>query len=156
MNTFIQTVDQPVKFNWEGSLFVHHSLGMVNRELLSELILDKRLDPGHIAYEPDQFLPGYSSKYQNLLKINNRKISGAAVHIKHRWPPDFSKPDAERFILMQPWEFGSLPQQWVDNINENVDEVWVYTSYLKMCYVQSGIPEEMVQVIPCGVDPLLF
>ncbi len=156
MNTYIQTVQQPVKFNWEGSLFVHHSLGMVNRELLSELILDKRLDPGHIAYEPDQFLPENSSKYQNLLKISNRKIAGAAVHIRHRWPPDFSKPDAEKFILMQPWEFGSLPQQWVDNISENVDEVWVYTSYLKMCYIQSGIPEEKVQVIPCGVDPLLF
>jgi len=95
MNTFIQTAQEPVKFNWEGSLFVHHSLGMVNRELLSELILDKRLIPGHIAYEPDQFFPECFSKYQNLFKINNRKISGAAVHIRHRWPPDFTRPDAE-------------------------------------------------------------
>lgn len=156
MSTYNQTVNQPVKFNWEGSLFVHHSLGMVNRELLNQLMLDKRLDPGHIAYEPHQFLPESTSKYQNLLKIHNRKILGAAVHIRHRWPPDFSKPDADKFILMQPWEFGSLPQQWVENINENVDEVWVYTTYLKMCYIQSGIPEEKVQVIPCGVDPLLF
>jgi glycosyltransferase involved in cell wall biosynthesis len=129
---------------------------MVNRELLSELIQDKRLDPGHVPYEPDQFLPDSSSKYHDLLKIHRRKITDATVHIRHRWPPDFSKPDADKLILMQPWEFGSLPQQWVDNINENVDEVWVYTSYLKMCYVQSGIPEEKVQVIPCGVDPLLF
>lgn len=156
MSIYIQTVGSPVKFNWEGSLFVHHSLGMVNRELFSELILDTRLVPGHIAYEPDQFLPECFSKYQNLLKIHNRKISGAAVHIRHKWPPDFSRPDAEKFILMQPWEFGSLPQLWVDNINEYVDEVWVYTSYLKMCYIQSGIHEEKVQVIPCGVDPSLF
>ncbi len=156
MSTYIQTVNQPVRFNWEGSLFVHHSLGMVNRELLSELVLDKRLSPGHIAYEPDQFLSECTSKYQNLRKIQNIKISDATVHIRHRWPPDFSKPDADKFILMQPWEFGSLPKEWVDSINETVDEVWVYTSYLKMCYIRSGIPEEKIQVIPCGVDPLLF
>ncbi len=156
MNTYTQTVLKPVKINWEGSLFVHHSLGMVNRELLSELILDNRLSLGHVAYEQDQFLPEHNSKYQNLLKIHNRRVDGATVHIRHRWPPDFNRPDVEKFILMQPWEYGSLPVEWMDKIQENVDEVWVYTSYLKMCYVRCGIPEEKVHVVPCGVDPLQF
>lgn len=41
-------------------------------------------------------------------------------------------------------------------MNDCVDEVWVYTSYLKMCYVRSGIHADKIQVIPCGVDPQLF
>lgn len=156
MKTYKQIVKQPVRVNWEGSLFVHHSLGMVNRELLSELIKDNRLETGHVAYEPDQFIPELSSKYNGLLHIHNKKVEDANVHIRHRWPPDFSKPDADKFILMQPWEYGSLPVEWVNNINEYVDEVWVYTTYLKMCYIRSGIPEEKVQVVPCGIDPMQF
>lgn len=156
MKTYIQSTEHPVTVNWEGSLFVHHSLGMVNREIISELITDKRLELGHIAYEPDQFLPENNSKYHSLLQIHEKPLKDAAVHIRHRWPPDFRKPAAGKFILIQPWEYGSLPLEWVQQINENVDEVWVYTSYLKMCYLRSGISEEKVHIVPCGVDPLHF
>jgi hypothetical protein len=46
-----------IKINWEGSLFVHHSLGMVNRELLTALLKFPNLSIRHIPFEPDQFAP---------------------------------------------------------------------------------------------------
>ncbi|HEX3019969.1 MAG TPA: hypothetical protein VHP36_06690, partial [Chitinispirillaceae bacterium] len=98
MNSYSQTTFKPVKINWEGSLFVHHSLGMVNRELLSELVEDYRLNVGHVAYEPDQFSADSFSKYQDLSKINNKKIENADVYIRHRWPPDFNRPNTSKFI----------------------------------------------------------
>jgi glycosyltransferase involved in cell wall biosynthesis len=146
----------PIKINWEGSLFVHHSLGMVNRELLSELVLDPRFDIRHVAFEPDQFIPGPESKYRRIQLLEAGPHSDADIHVRHRWPPDFSTPPSGKLVLIQPWEYGSIPVQWLAKIDETVDELWVYTSYLKMCYIRSGIPEEKIQVVPCGVDHRLF
>lgn len=156
MKQYIQNVDKPIRVNWEGSLFVHHSLGMVNRELLCELYKDSRLQIGHVAFESNQFIPEKNSKFCDLFHLQNKPLHDPDIYIRHRWPPDFSRPEAAKFILIQPWEYGSLPEMWVRGINEFVDEVWVYTSYLKMCYVRSGISEEKVQIVPCGVDPDIF
>jgi glycosyltransferase involved in cell wall biosynthesis len=146
----------PIKINWEGSLFVHHSLGMVNRELLAELIKIPVFDIRHIPYEPDQFTPGESSKYLPLTTISRNAHQNADIHVRHRWPPDFSRPPSGTFVLMQPWEYGSLPSSWCDGIEETVDEVWVYTRFLKTCYERSGIPSKKVKVVPLGIDPMLF
>lgn len=145
-----------VKINWEGSLFVHHSLGMVNRELLVELIKFPNLDIRHIPYERDQFTPGKSSKYHPLATISRDVHNDADIHVRHRWPPDFSRPPSGKFVLMQPWEYGSLPSSWRDAMRETVDEVWVYTRFLKTCYERSGISPDKVKVVPLGIDPLLF
>lgn len=91
-----------IKINFEGSLFVHHSLGMVNRELLSELILDSRFDFRHIPFEPDQFIPQKESKYASLTLVPKGGQKNADIFIRHRWPPDFSRPECRKFILIQP------------------------------------------------------
>lgn len=145
-----------IKINWEGSLFVHHSLGMVNRELLCELLQFSDLDIRHVPFEADQFTPDPSSKYRRLSAISKPPHSNADIHIRHRWPPDFSRPHSGKFVLMQPWEYGSLPVSWCSAIADTVDEVWVYTRFLKVCYERSGIPPEKVKVVPLGIDPQQF
>ncbi|MBN1577684.1 MAG: glycosyltransferase [Chitinispirillaceae bacterium] len=148
--------DGIIKINWEGSLFVHHSLGMVNRELMTELIKFPHLALRHIAYEPDLFTPDAASKYLPLTALLREPHRDADIHIRHRWPPDFSRPPSGKFILMQPWEYGSLPVTWCKAIAETVDEVWVYSRFLKVCYERSGIPADKVKVVPNGIDPLCF
>jgi glycosyltransferase involved in cell wall biosynthesis len=148
--------ESTIKINWEGSLFVHHSLGMVNREILTALLKLPNLSIRHIPFEPDQFTPGADSKYHALTQLPREPHPDADVHIRHRWPPDFSRPPSGKFILMQPWEFGSLPVTWRDAMLDTVDEVWVYTRFLKICYERSGIPAEKVKVVPIGIDPQLF
>jgi Flp pilus assembly protein TadD len=58
--------------------------------------------------------------------------------------------------MIQPWEFGSLPEPWVDPIARMVDEVWVPSTFVRDIYLQAGIPEELVQVIHWGVDTRYF
>jgi len=145
-----------IKINWEGSLFVHHSLGMVNRELLAELIKCSEFDIRAIPYEQDQFTPDEQSKYHPLTNLEKTPHSDADVHIRHRWPPDFSPPPSGKLVLMQPWEYGSLPVTWKESFLNSVDEIWVYTRYLKICYERSGIPAEKVKVVPLGIDPVHF
>ncbi|MBN1307043.1 MAG: glycosyltransferase [Chitinispirillaceae bacterium] len=148
--------EKTIKINWEGSLFVHHSLGMVNRELMTELIKFPHLTLRHIPYEPEQFTPGKDSKYWSLTALRREPHHDADIHIRHRWPPDFSRPPSGKFILMQPWEYGSLPVSWCEAIAETVDEVWVYSRFLKICYERSGIPADKVKIVPNGIDPLCF
>ncbi len=84
-------------------------------------------------------------------KGDNRAI----VHVRHRWPPNMEPPANGKWVLMQPWEFGSLPKAWVAMLRR-VDEIWAYSRYVRDCYLEAEVPRERVHVIPLGVDPELF
>jgi len=148
--------NKPLRINWEGALFVHHSLGMVNRELLSELITNPDVDIRVIRSESDTFVPDETEKYSALSATSTTPHEYADIHIRHRWPPDFSRPPCSKFVIMQPWEYGSLPVVWQKAMNDVADEVWVYTRYLKVCYERSGVEPDKIHVIPLGIDPELF
>lgn len=145
-----------IKINWEGSLFCHHSLAMVNREFLTELSQNHNFDIRHVPFEPDQFTPDVNSKYELIKPMLIGKHEDATIHVRHRWPPDFSKPKNGKLVMIQPWEYGSLPVDWCKEIIQNVDEIWVYTHFLRKCYIRSGVPESKVFTVPLGIDPDLF
>jgi glycosyltransferase involved in cell wall biosynthesis len=59
-------------------------------------------------------------------------------------------------VLLQPWEFGSLPACWIEPLTHEIDEVWVYSHYLHECYLRSSVPAARVHVVPLGVDETRF
>ena len=156
ISDFSKNQNPKIKINWEGSLFCHHSLAMVNREFLSEFTYYPNFDIRHVPYEPDQFVPDGASKYNKIKPMLINAHLDAAIHLRHQWPPNFSKPHSGKLVLIQPWEYGSLPVQWVSYMNTLVDEVWVYTHYLKKCYVHSGVAENKIFTVPLGIDPEVF
>jgi hypothetical protein len=58
--------------------------------------------------------------------------------------------------MIQHWEFGGIPAEWVEPMRDRVDEIWVASTWVRDCYVASGIPAEKVQVVPLGVDAATF
>ena len=80
----------------------------------------------------------------------------ADVEVRHQWPPDFSAPRAGRLVVLQPWEFGSIPRAWVQPLQRVVDELWVPSEYVRRMYLEAGIASERVVVIPNGVDLEMF
>ncbi len=116
---------------WEGPEAGIHSFAQVNREFCQRLIAR-----GHD------------------LALNSS--SAADVHVRHQWPPSFSPPPDGHWVIMQPWEFGSVPRSWVGPMTESVDEVWAYTRFVRDCYVHAGVPSDRVHVVPLGVDPSRF
>ena len=149
---------EQVIINWEGSFMMHSSLACVNREMSLALLATEQCDLGLQSFEPDEFGVEEDARFWPLAQRMDRPYPRADFHVKHRWPPDFSRPrDGEsRFILMQPWEFGRLPASWMEPLLGNVDEVWAYTSSVKQCYVDSGIDPDLVSIVPLGVDPERF
>ena len=79
-----------------------------------------------------------------------------AAHVRHQWPPHFFPPPDGHWVIVQPWEFGSLPRSWVGPMTDLVDEIWAYTSFVRDSYLSSGVPADRVHIIPLGIDPLRF
>lgn len=136
--------------HWQGGLFVHHSLALVNRELCLQL-LEKGYTVSFESIVPDQFEPGDDPRLNRLASIRNLPIKQPDVTIRHFWPPDFSRPVSGKLVVIQPWEYGSIPAAWVGQINRNVDQLWVPSHFVRNCYLKGGVEAARVQVVPNGV-----
>jgi glycosyltransferase involved in cell wall biosynthesis len=133
--------EQPVTVSWRGDQLRKTSLAGINREVCA------RLARG----------PGLA--VERVLRSGER-LDGALPHpaeveVRHQWPHDFG-PSTGRLAVIQPWEFGAIPAEWVDPIRANVDEVWVPSEYVRSMYVAGGVDPERVRVVPNGVDLELF
>ena len=139
---------------WEGPQFATHSLSIVNRELCTRL-LDRGVE---LRLEPFEAVPELLGERMERLagRVDQRLSRAADVTVRHRWPPNFGAAATERLVVMQPWEFGSLPRAWIDPIQQNIDEIWAYTPFVRDCYVGSGVDPERVFLVPIGVDPSRF
>jgi glycosyltransferase involved in cell wall biosynthesis len=80
----------------------------------------------------------------------------AGIEVRQQWPPQLSPPGSGRLAAIVPWEFGSVPREWVELIGRNVDELWVPSEFVRRMYVADGVPPERVHAIPNGVDLVTF
>jgi len=137
---------------WEGSQFALHSLAKVNRELCRRL-----LEEGHaltlLTPDHERSFPGDSPVWQ-WLAAQRKDVSQApeGVWVRHQWPPLFRPPGSMPWVMIQPWEYGSLPREWIAPLSTRVDEVWVPTHYVRDCFLRSGVAPDRVVVVPNGVD----
>jgi glycosyltransferase involved in cell wall biosynthesis/tetratricopeptide (TPR) repeat protein len=136
---------------WEGNFHAVYSLAIVNRAIC--LGLESRGIP--LAIRPtdrksDGAMPA------PLKRCLERRLPQADVCVRHGWPPRLEPPPAGRWVMMQPWEYGSLPTDWATAARDGADEVWVYSRAVRDCYVSAGVPADRVHVIPLGVDPAIY
>ncbi len=128
-----QAVTPPDKLGivWEGPFLDLHSFSQVNRELCLRLIArghelalipSKPLDAAAHPFSGHQILEGHF----------HRALRGPiAAHVRHEWPPSFTPPPEGHWVIIQPWEFGSIPRPWVDPMSTLVDEVWAYSRFVQ-------------------------
>ncbi len=149
------TTTDPLSVVWEGPFATTHSFAFVNRALCQRLIgrgYRLALHPAGLG-ESDSTSLEY---HPDLTAHIRRPLPDDAIHVSHRWPPRLEPPDGRHWIVMQPWEFGSMPSRWLTPLRDSAEEVWVPSRFVRDCYVQSGLPADKVHVIPNGVDPQHF
>jgi tetratricopeptide (TPR) repeat protein len=141
---------------WNGDFFAHHSLALVNRELTLALLGDasfrSRFELGIEPFGAQDFEPEPDGRLGPLVKRRAARPDDVRLTVRHHWPPNFTRPQSGKLILIQPWEFGSLPRFWVENIARSVDEIWVPSRFVRETYLTSGVPADKVFVVPNGVD----
>ena len=142
---------RPIVVDWLGSFLDHGSLAHVNRELTRALRQRAELE---VRCVPTDTAP--AAAFAELARQWARgPASDADVTVRHGWPPNWARPARGRLVVIQPWEFGALPVDWV-RAAADVDEFWVPSRYVRDVYVESGVPGGKVRVVPNGVDPARF
>ncbi len=139
-----------------GPFYVHSSLGRINREIAGALMtgneLETVLEPQSFSEVPGASLPHFDAVSNGL----KRRIRRLDLTIRHHWPPNFDRPACGKLAVMIPWEYGSIPRRWTDQINQFVDELWVPSEFCRQVFARGGVPKDKVQVIPEGIDPEIF
>ncbi len=143
---------------WEGDFYAHHSLAGANRSLAGSLAAAGKVSVAPLSREAPPFSPDTALEVERMVRSQppTGDPNRTDVVVRHRWPPDLSSAGSSPLVVMQPWEFGGMPSAWIPQIQRNVSEVWCPTTWVKECYVRSGLPESKVAVVPLGVDTERF
>lgn len=140
----------------EGPILDNSSLARINRELAHALSATRNV---HSRIEPHGYAHGPKAELASAAELDRlltAQLETEDLTIRHHWPPDFRRPDRGKLAHIFPWELGSLPCNWVRDIRENVDELWVPSYFVRDVAVRAGVPRQMIQVIPNGVDTKLL
>jgi glycosyltransferase involved in cell wall biosynthesis len=143
---------------WEGDHEAVHSLAIANRAICAELErrghavvrVASRLNDSPVSSDPCPLTPDPSAAPCPLTP------DPLPIRVRHQWPPRWHRPGQGRWVVIQHWEFGSLPASWIGPLSTGVDEVWVASTWVRDCFVKSGVPAGKVFVVPMGVDPGRF
>ncbi len=147
-----ESAAKAVVLSWEGSFLDSGSLSHVNRELTSALLKNSA---GLRLQRVPNGAPA-TAGWESLAKeLAGDKPATPEITVRHAWPPDWRRPRSGKLVVIQPWEFGSLPVQWVQQSAE-VDEFWVPSEYVRRVYVDSGVPAQKVAVVANGINPDSF
>lgn len=144
--------EAPPLIRWKGDLLADHSLATVNRELVQRLSQSSELEFEATTIEAAHD-PGYLVSLHRVGRIGQPvRRRHVSIEIRHAWPPDLSVASEGRLVLIQPWEFGGVPEDWIGPMSTHIDETWVPSTWVRDCYLRSGIPGDRVAVVPNGVD----
>jgi glycosyltransferase involved in cell wall biosynthesis len=152
---------------WEGDFEALHWLAIVNRAMCRGLI-ERGHDVRLIAAQPGSVI-GPDERVELDARLRQRRLAiagtsaardglsvfDAQVHVRHCWPPLIEPSACGKCVLMQPWEFGSLPKAWVPMLRQ-VDEVWAYSRFVRDCFLEAEVARDKVHVVPLGVAPDVF
>jgi glycosyltransferase involved in cell wall biosynthesis len=142
---------------WEGELFAGHSFARINERMASEFWNDPEiaLTLRRVMGQPE--IRERSEHVRRVEALAGRTLNtNPDVVVRHAFPPNWNKPEHGKWVHIQPWEFGRLPRTWLRPLVEDVDEIWVPSNYVRDVYLQSGVPQEKIQLVPWGIDPQVF
>jgi glycosyltransferase involved in cell wall biosynthesis len=145
--------DRKVRIVLEGAFSIMSSTALVNRELGRALMARDRVSLAARPITDNETFEGNARFIPLEEALNKRFRMPAQIHVWHQWPPSGAAPSAGKWVLFQGWEYGSLPRKIQSLFRSGPDEIWTYSTYCAREFEADGIPRELIQVIPLGVDP---
>jgi glycosyltransferase involved in cell wall biosynthesis len=142
---------------FEGEFGYRHSFGHVAREMALALLGRPEIELRLLIQGPMEFRLEDDARTWPLAEcLDPDPQEEVDFHIRHHWPPNFTPPPSGRWILAQPWEYGSLPESWVSAFREGIDDAWCFTRYVKDAFLRAGFPIDRTPVVPHGIDADTF
>jgi glycosyltransferase involved in cell wall biosynthesis len=81
------------------------------------------------------------------------------VIIHHSYERDFLTMDIRAgipHVAVRNSDFGPHPRAWVDRVNQNYDELWVHTEWMRQHALDGGVDPARIRLVPLGIDPEVF
>lgn len=141
---------------FEGPFFEHSSLARINGEIACALLLSDEFEVRLETSTPGRYPPRLLPNGTNLASAVNKRLRQTNLTIRHQWPPNFRRPPTGKLAVILPWEYGGVPRVWVEQIEQNVDELWVPSNFVSEVFVRNGVDAERIAVISNGFDPEIF
>jgi glycosyltransferase involved in cell wall biosynthesis len=146
-----------VRVTLEGEFFAGHSFSNINERIALSLRQQPTIA---LSLQRVRHQPGQDRRaiYRHELEpyFNRAMPPGPDVTIRHAFPANWNQPRHGKWVHIQPWEFGHLPNDWVHHLRHEVDEIWVMSQYVRQVYLNSGVAPEKLQYIPWGIDVQVF
>jgi glycosyltransferase involved in cell wall biosynthesis len=69
---------------------------------------------------------------------------------------EFQPPSGAKCVAVRTWDFGPLPQAWVEKTNREFEQYWAHSRWIAEQARTAGIDPDRIRVVPHGIDPLVF
>ncbi|MFN4149881.1 MAG: glycosyltransferase [Candidatus Sericytochromatia bacterium] len=131
-------------------LYYLNQLNLFNDNNLTNLFLSESY-----PLTRSKTLSYFLSKFLNIkneINSENIEIDNISFFIKNILREQFKYPDNGFFIFSSIWEYGFLPIESVYQLNKLADQIWVTNSLVKKLYIDSGVIENKIQIVPFGIN----
>lgn len=137
----------------EGNFSQVSSYGLVNLNIGRELARrGHEVSLVSLDIDPADVIGLLSGEGRDVKLAVGEPAKCPEVRIRQMWPPVWVRRcREERMVVIQPWEYGSIPLEWLDGVNR-VDAIWVPSEYCKRSYLQAGVNHKKIWVVPNGAD----
>jgi glycosyltransferase involved in cell wall biosynthesis len=136
----------------KGPFLMHSGHARINRELGRALVESRAIDAGLEQFEYAKAAPAILKDGELIRQGLRNHAEYLDLTIRHQWPPDFARPECGKLACILPWEHRAVPKKWVEEIQRNMDELWVPSQFVAAAFAEGGVEAEHVKVIPNGVD----
>jgi glycosyltransferase involved in cell wall biosynthesis len=141
---------------FEGPFLEYSSLARINREAACAVQASSAFELSIEPSSPSGQLARFLASGDLIAECFYKRLRRVDLTIRHQWPPNFRRPRTGKLAVILPWEYGGVPRAWIEQIRQNVDELWVPSNFVRDAFVRNGVDSGRVVVIPNGYDPEIF
>lgn len=148
-----------MKIEFVGKFYDNHSLSIVNRNIVLEMVKkgqDVKIVPLD-AYDPDYGINKEDIKVLKQAEMLER-AEAPDVQVRHSYPPIWNWPisDETKIVYIQPWEYPKAPFEWQYKFETFADAIIVPSNYVMDVFSKGGLNPAEGFVVPNGYNDALF
>lgn len=142
-----------------GKFYDNHSLSIVNRNLVLELV-KQGISVNIVPL--DQYDPMYSLSKDIVRSLKNLEAEHSKeipdVQLRHSYPPIWEWPahESTKIVFLQPWEYPKALFEWQYKFESFADALIVPSNYCKNVFRSGGLNPDNLFMIPHGYDDTIF
>lgn len=102
---------------------------------------------------------GLEARGHKVISLEQAKTTKPDIVIHHNYTTDFMSNtfiEGVPHIAVRTSDFGPHPLQWVQQINQHYQQLWVHTEWTRQNALTGGVEAHRIHVMPHGVDTDIF